>query len=50
MTFMFMHAPHTEITTTTVYVKYTLSTNSSLKIHKHFNSEAFNCITRSYDS
>ena len=46
-----MHASHTEIrTTTTVYVQCTLSTNSSVTIHKHFNSEAFNCISRSCDS
>ena len=32
MTFRFMHASHTEITTTTVYVWCTLSTNSSLDI------------------
>ena len=32
MTFRFMHASHTEITTTTVYVQCTLSTNSSLDI------------------
>lgn len=30
MTFRFMNASHTEITTTTVYVQCTLSTNSSL--------------------